>query len=105
MESKISVRVKSVNVKECREEGAAKLKSKIDSLTAILKSSNFGTSKPQGKEKIGQGKATQKGEQGKSKSTPNTPLKGKGLGTPATGPSKGNCKPIQCYNYGGWGHG
>ena len=54
---------------------------------------------------MGQGKATKKGGQGKSKSTPNTLLKGKGLGTPAAGPPKGNQKPIQCYNCGGWGHG
>ena len=62
-ESRISVRVKSANVKEHREEGTTELKSKIDSLTAILKPSNFGTSKHQEKEKIGQGKTTQKGGQ------------------------------------------
>ena len=60
-ESRISVRVKSVNVEEHREEGTTELKSKIDSLTVILKSSNLGTHKHQGKEIIGQGKATQKG--------------------------------------------
>ena len=89
-----------MNVKECRKEGTTELKSKIDPLTAILKSSNFGTSKPKEKEKWVKEK-----QQGKSKSTPNTLLKGKGLGTPATGPSKGIWKPLQCYNCGGWGHG
>ena len=32
-------------------------------------------------------------------------MKGKGPETPTTGPSKGNWKPIQCHNCGGWGHG
>ena len=51
MESKISVRVKSVSVKEQREEGMTELKNKINSLTAILKSSTLGISKSEGKEK------------------------------------------------------
>ena len=63
--SKVSVRVKSVNVIECREEGMADLKSKIDSLTAILKSSNFGTSKPQGKEKWVKEKQHRKADKGR----------------------------------------
>ena len=42
-----------------------------------------------------------KGGQGKSNSTPNTLLKGKGPGTSAAGPFKVNQKPIQCYNWGG----
>ena len=92
-ESKVSARVKGANIKECREEGTAELKSKIDSLTTILKSSNLGISRPQGKVKVSQGKTTQKGGQGKSKSTPNTPLRGKGPGIPAAGPSKGSQKP------------
>ena len=50
-ESKISARVKSPNVKECREEGTIELKNKIDSLTAILKSSTLRISKPKEKEK------------------------------------------------------
>ena len=104
-ESKISIRVKSANVKEHRKEGATELKNKIDSLAAILKSFTLGISKPKGKEKIEQGKKLQKGGQWKSISTPSTPMKGKGPGTPTTGPSKGNQKPIQCYNSGGWGHG
>ena len=65
MEQKVGslLRVKSVNVKEHKEERTTELKSKIDSLPATLKPSNFGISKPQGKEKVGQGKTTQKGEQ------------------------------------------
>ena len=49
MESKISVRVKSENVEEYREEGTTELKNKTDSLTAILKSSTLGISKSEGK--------------------------------------------------------
>ena len=49
-ESKISARIKGVNVKECMEEGTTELRSKIDSLTAILKSSTFGISRLQGRE-------------------------------------------------------
>ena len=56
--------------------------------------------KPEGMEKKEWGKTMQKGGQRKSKSTPTTPMKGKGLGTPTMGPSKGNQKPIQCYNCG-----
>ena len=40
--------VKRANGEEHKEEGTTKLKSKIDLLTAILKSSSFGTNKPQG---------------------------------------------------------
>ena len=69
MESKISVRVKTVNVKEHKEEVTTEFKSKIDSLTAILKSSTFGTSKSQRKEKITQGKIKQV-----DKGTVNPPL-------------------------------
>ena len=94
-----------MNVKECKEEVNTELKSQIDSLTVILKSSNFGTSRLQGKEKIGQRKTTQEGGQGKRKSTPNTPLKGKGPGTSAADLSKGSQKPISCYNCRGWEHG
>ena len=104
-ESKVSARFKGVNVEEHREEGTTELKSKIYLLTAILRSSNFRVSRPQEKEKAGQGKTTQKSGQGKSKSIPSTPLKGKGPGTPAVGQCKGSQKPIQCYNCGGWGHG
>ena len=50
------------------------------------------------KRKKEQEKTIQKGGQKKGKSTPTTPMKGKGPGTPTTGPSKGNQKPIQCYN-------
>ena len=103
-QSKVPAMVKGANVKECKEEGTTKLKSKIDSLTAILKASNFRTNKLQGGEKVVQGKPAQKGWQGKSKSIHNTPLKRKGPGTSAAGPFKGNWKPIQCYNCGGWGH-
>ena len=97
--------LKSASVEERREEGATELQSKIDSLTAILKSSTLAIGKPEGKEKKDQGKTMQKGGKRKSKSTPTTPIKGKGLGTPTMCPSKGNGKPIQCYNCGGWGHG
>ena len=45
-ESKISVRVKSASVEEQREEGVTGLKNKIDSLTAILKSSTLAIGKP-----------------------------------------------------------
>ena len=38
-----------LNVEEHREEVAAELKNKIDSLTAILKSSTLRISKPEGK--------------------------------------------------------
>ena len=104
-ESKVSARVKGANVKEHKEEKTAELKSKIHSLTAILKSSTFRTNKPQGKGKVCQGKSAQIGGQGKSKSTSNTPLKGKGRGTSAAGKFKGSQKPIQHYNCWGWGHG
>ena len=50
-ESKISVRAKSPSVEEQREEGATELKNKIDSLTAIFRSSTLGIGKPEGKEK------------------------------------------------------
>ena len=63
MESKISVRAKSARVAECREEGMTELQKKLDSMTAILKSSNLGISKPEGKEKEEQEKTIQKGEQ------------------------------------------
>ena len=104
-ESKISVIVKSASVEEQRQEGVTELQSKIDSLTTILKSSMLAIGKPEGKEKKEQGKTMQKGGQRKSKSTPTTLMKGKGSGTPTTGLSKGNQKPIQCYNCRGWGHG
>ena len=48
-ESKISVRAMSASVAEWREEGATEWKNKIDSLTATLKSSTLGISKPEGK--------------------------------------------------------
>ena len=89
-ESKISVRVKSASVEEQREEGVTELQGKINSLTAILKSSMFAIDKPERKEEEEQGKAIQKGGQRKSKSTPTTPMKGRRLGTPTMGPSKGN---------------
>ena len=104
-ESKVSARVKGANVKECKDEGTTELKDKIDSLTPILMSSSFGTNKPQGGGKMEPAKPVKKGGHGKSKSTPNTLLKGKGPGTVAAGLFKGNQKPIQCYNYGGWAHG
>ena len=47
-ESKISARVKGANVKECEEEGTTELKSKVGSLTAILKLSYFRATKLQG---------------------------------------------------------
>ena len=50
-DSKISVRAKSASVGEWREEGLTELKNKIDSLTAILKSSILGIGKPERKEK------------------------------------------------------
>ena len=81
------------------------LKNRIYSLTAFLKSSTLGISKPEGKVKKEQEKTIQKGGQKKSKSTPITPMKGKRLETLATGQSKGNQKTIQCYNCGDWGHG
>ena len=62
-ESKISVRAKSASGEEQREEEATKLKNKIDSLTAILKSSTLGISKPEGNEKKEQEKTIQKGGQ------------------------------------------
>ena len=74
-------------------------------MTAFLKSSTIAIGKPEVKEKKRIGKMMQKGWQRKSKSTLTIPIKGKGLGTPTTGSSKGNHKPIQCYNCGGWGHG
>ena len=107
-ESKVSARAKGANVKEHKEEETAELKSKIDSLTAILKSSTFRTNKPQGGGNVYPGKSAQKGGQGKRKSTPNTPLKGKGPGpgpgNSAAGQFKGSQKSIQYYNCGGWGH-
>ena len=54
-ESKVSARVKSASDEECKEEGTTKLKSKIHSLTAILKSSSFGANKLQGLEKGAKG--------------------------------------------------
>ena len=48
-ESKVSSRAKGASVEECEEEGTTELKSKIYSLTAILKPSSFGTNKPQGR--------------------------------------------------------
>ena len=96
--SKISFRVKSASVDKEREEGATELKNNIDSLTAILKSSTLGISKPKGKEKKKRTrKPLQNNGQRKGKSTLTTPTKGKGLGTPATSSSKGNQKPIQYY--------
>ena len=50
-QSKISVRVKSASVEEQREEGATELQNKIDSLTAILKSSTLAIGKPARKRK------------------------------------------------------
>ena len=47
----ISVRVKSASVEEQREEVLTEMKNKIDSLTAILKSSTVAIGKPVGKEK------------------------------------------------------
>ena len=58
LESKVSARDKGMNVKECKEEGTTKLKSKIDSLTAILKSSNFEINRPQRGREVGPGETS-----------------------------------------------
>ena len=80
------------------------LKNRIDSLTAILKSSTLGISKPEGK-KDTRKKQYRKVDREKVNPLQLLPMKGKGLGTPAPGPSKGNLKPIQCYSCWCWGHG
>ena len=49
-----------MSVEEQREEGATELQSKIDSLTAILKSPTLAFGKPEGKEKKEQGKLCRK---------------------------------------------
>ena len=46
-ESKVSARVKGASVEEHKEVGTTELKSKINSLTAILKLSSFGANKLQ----------------------------------------------------------
>ena len=104
-ESKSYVRVKSTSVEEQGEEGAVELQSKIDSLTSILSPPCWQLANLRKKEKKEQGKEMQKGEQRKAKSTPTTPIKGKGPGTPTMDASKGNQKPIQCYNCRRRGHG
>ena len=97
-------RVKNANGKEPIEV-TTELKSKIDSLTVILKSANFGNSRPQGKEKKGSRKNNTERWTMEKYIHPKYPNERKRVGTLTTGPSKGNQRPIQCYNCGGWGHG
>ena len=67
-----------------KEKKATELRNKIDSLSAILKSSTLGINKPEGKKK-GTRKKIQKGGQQKSKSQAKTIQKG----------DKGKVSPLQ----------
>ena len=103
-ESKISVRVKSVSIGEWWEEGTTELKTRIDPWLLSWSLPLLASVNLKGKKKRNKKNTIHKGGQRKSKSTPTTPMKGKGLGTPATGPSKGNQKHNQCYNCRHLGH-
>ena len=73
------------------------LKQKIDALTTVLKSSNFGGAQP--KQQSNNGNNTQKNKNGEKQAQ--SPYKGKGPGTSAAGSFKQGQKPFQCYNCGG----
>ena len=81
------------------ETGLTDLKEKIDTLTAIVKSSNI-TTKPTEMPKL-----KFKFQKRNGQSPSNSLVKGKGPGTTAAGPFKMGQKTIQCYNCGGRGHG
>ena len=76
------------------------LKQKIDTLTTVVKSSNFGGA--QSKQQSHNGNNNQKNKNGEKHAQ--SPYKGKGPGTSAAGPFKQGQKPFPCYNCGGWGH-
>ena len=59
--------LKGASVEEPKAEGATELKSKINSLTAILKSFSFGTNKLQGEEKEATGSQCRKMGRGRVK--------------------------------------
>ena len=100
----VAVRVRRVTIDEPKDETVNGLKTKIESLTTILKSITLGNNKQKGGERGEPGKVTIKGNKGKSKSIPITSVKGKDPSTSAAGPIKICQKPIQHYSCGGWGH-
>ena len=73
------------------------LKQKIDALTTVVKSSNFGGTRP--KQQSSNGNNTQKNKNGEKQAQ--SSYRGKGPGTSAAGPFKQGQKPFQCYNCGG----
>ena len=95
--SEVRTAIKSKSTVVEGETGLTDLKEKIDALTAVVKSSNI-TTRP-----TEMPKPKFKFQRKNGQSPSNSPAKGKGPGTTTVGPFKMGQKPIQCYNYGGWG--
>ena len=103
-EGRATVEAKSATVAE--DTGIAELREKIEALTTVVKSSNVASTgtKPPGSPKP-KHRNFHKFQQKDGMIPSNSPLKGKGPITSATGPFTEGQKLIQCYNCGGWGHG
>ena len=112
-----TLKVKSATMEQTQGEtsGIQDLKHRIDDLTTVVNSANYGGARPkpisnansQGNTNNGGKKGQASGEGSQPRPQPNKPpipYKGKGLATTSAGPFKDWAKPYQCYTYSGWGH-
>ena len=112
-----TVKIKSATLDRVQGEdsGIQDLKRKLDDLTTVVKSVNYGGARPkqinnansQGNDNHSsrKGPASSEGSQPRPHpNKPSLPFKRKGPATTAVGPFKDRSRPYQCYTCGGWGH-
>ena len=112
-----TVKIKSATLDQVQGEdsGIQDLKRKLDNLTTVVKSANYGgarpkqvnnTNNPGNDSRSGKkGPANNEGSQPRPRpNKPSLPFKGKGPATTSAGPFKEGSRPYQCYTCGGWGH-
>ena len=109
-----TMKIKSATLDQVQGEdsGIQDLKRKLDDLTTVVKSVNYGGARPkqinnansQGNDNHSgrKGQASSEGSQPRPRpNKPSLPFKGKGPATMAAGPFKDGSKPYQCYTCGG----
>ena len=112
-----TVKIKSATLDQVQGEdsGIQDLKRKLDNLTTVVKSANYGGTRPKQVNNTNntgndnrsskRGPANKEGSQPKPHpNKPSLPFKGKGPAITSAGPFKEGSRPYQCYTCGGWGH-
>ena len=110
-----TVKIKSATLDQVQGEdsGIQDLKRKLDNLTTVVKSANYGGARPKqvnNTNNLGndsrsgkKGPANNEGSQPRPRpNKPSLPFKGKGPATTSAGPFKEGSRPYQCYTCGGW---